>query len=444
MRLARVRRGSFRSQPREEGASAQSRAAERPKPGRGATVARTGRPAERPIRGVPGSRPGRRKAPRVRASREAKRPVAASGCNQHLYSPPARVHVLETAKRLERGRAAVQGEIGGHGTTFGPSLVAGAVRARHGLEDVELSAEASTLLIEPGADAVESKDRRVFAGRVGAKLGGRYLAFDAARGWGSKPASDAARGRAAGGSAAGGSTTSAYPRPGSRREEDARSVSRDHERPHQWLPSVAPEPERPPLPGTIPHQHLLPVLEDPATEAHLELASCVPLQRDRPFFEPFRRRGACGLPSLERGPGLRDRRPLPRRTEAEALRDQALREVPGLHVVARRGPEGGPRPDHLLPASGAGITRPVGLPLVHERKLHRPPAGKAGPAIVSCDPGGLHTTADCTRGRPSAAASEDVLFGDPASVIEPPGGSSGTSWSTARSAWRPEPPHSFR
>ncbi len=96
--------------------------------------------------------------------------------------------MLETAKRLDRGRTAVQGEIGGHGVPFGPSLVAGAVRARHGLEDVELSAEASTLLIEPGAEAVESKERRVFAGRVGAKLGGRYLAVDGGLGGGTSAA----------------------------------------------------------------------------------------------------------------------------------------------------------------------------------------------------------------------------------------------------------------
>jgi hypothetical protein len=106
------------------------------------------------------------------------------GCNRHVYSPPARIQALESAQRLERGRTAVQGEFGAHQAVFGPTLMGGAVRARHGLEEVELSAEASTLLVQPGESSAAGTDKRIFTGRLGAKIGGGNFAGDGGLGGG--------------------------------------------------------------------------------------------------------------------------------------------------------------------------------------------------------------------------------------------------------------------
>lgn len=75
--------------------------------------------------------------------------LMASGCTTHLYSPPARLVPLETSAVLPRGATGIQGEVGGGGGLFGPTLFAGSLRVRRAVtEQIEIVSEGNLLLVE--------------------------------------------------------------------------------------------------------------------------------------------------------------------------------------------------------------------------------------------------------------------------------------------------------
>lgn len=104
--------------------------------------------------------------------------LALSGCTTHLFSPPARLAPLETSAVLPKGATGVQGEAGGGGGLFGPSLFTGSLRVRRAIvEQVEIVAEGNLLMID-GSHGAPSL-------RVGVKYAPiLHLAFTAGMGGG--------------------------------------------------------------------------------------------------------------------------------------------------------------------------------------------------------------------------------------------------------------------
>jgi hypothetical protein len=71
------------------------------------------------------------------------------GCQHHIYSPPGRVMPLQSVAPLPAGDTALTLEGGPHGAVFGPELLSGALRARHGLgHEVDGIVEASVLHVQ--------------------------------------------------------------------------------------------------------------------------------------------------------------------------------------------------------------------------------------------------------------------------------------------------------
>jgi hypothetical protein len=94
--------------------------------------------------------------------------IALAGCNSTLYSPPARPMPLESAATLPAGDIGLQVEGGVHGRAFGPTILAGSARVRHGLaRDLELAVDASALHV--GVEAGHHP-RAIYSARGGAKV----------------------------------------------------------------------------------------------------------------------------------------------------------------------------------------------------------------------------------------------------------------------------------
>ncbi len=92
------------------------------------------------------------------------------GCTPYLHSPPATTFPLESAKVLNDGEWGIQGEIGGGGRVFGPTMITGVVRARHGLgHNLELSIQGSAIGITGDPEWTSDAHRGVYAGRLGIK-----------------------------------------------------------------------------------------------------------------------------------------------------------------------------------------------------------------------------------------------------------------------------------
>jgi len=91
------------------------------------------------------------------------------GCDHHAFSPPARALPLETVAPLSAGATGIQLEGGGHEeAAWGPSLVSGTARVRHGVgEDTDLSVEATVLHVMGQSTAGTNPDAGM--ARVGVK-----------------------------------------------------------------------------------------------------------------------------------------------------------------------------------------------------------------------------------------------------------------------------------
>lgn len=95
--------------------------------------------------------------------------LLATGCNHHVFSPPARALPLESVAPVGKGRVGVGLEGALHGAVFGPSASSGSGRVRvspH--EDVDVAVEGHVIHIdgEPAANI----DQNAYAVRVGAKF----------------------------------------------------------------------------------------------------------------------------------------------------------------------------------------------------------------------------------------------------------------------------------
>jgi hypothetical protein len=108
--------------------------------------------------------------------------VAASGCNRHVFSPPARIGVLESAATVGQGRTGVQVEGSDNGSLLGPDVTTGTLQGRHGISrSVDLSLSSSFVHIKGGAH----ENPNALTHRAGAKLGvARWFAVDAGLGAG--------------------------------------------------------------------------------------------------------------------------------------------------------------------------------------------------------------------------------------------------------------------
>jgi hypothetical protein len=94
-----------------------------------------------------------------------------AGCNSTLFSPPARPMPLESAATLPLGDTGIQVEGGSHGRMFGPDLLSGTVRVRHGIaEDVDVAAEVSTMHVAVHPEVPISTSTFIHAARGGAKV----------------------------------------------------------------------------------------------------------------------------------------------------------------------------------------------------------------------------------------------------------------------------------
>ncbi len=92
-----------------------------------------------------------------------------TGCNSTLFSPPARPMPLESAATLPRGDTGIQLEGGTHGRTFGPDVLSGTLRIRHGLsEDVDVSTDVSAMHVDVAPNAKVSSF--IYAARGAAKV----------------------------------------------------------------------------------------------------------------------------------------------------------------------------------------------------------------------------------------------------------------------------------
>ncbi|OJY25749.1 MAG: hypothetical protein BGO98_34585 [Myxococcales bacterium 68-20] len=93
------------------------------------------------------------------------------GCNSTVFSPPARPMPLESAATLPMGDTGIQVEGGTHGRIFGPDLLSGTVRVRHGIaEDVDATGEVSAMHVDVHPDVPTSTSTFVHAARGGAKV----------------------------------------------------------------------------------------------------------------------------------------------------------------------------------------------------------------------------------------------------------------------------------
>ncbi len=95
-----------------------------------------------------------------------------AGCTPRVYSPPARALPMEAPASIGDGQTALQLEGGMSGMTFGPSLLHGTARVRHGLsEELEMSGEANIVGVVIGDDDYEETDahRGIYSARFGLK-----------------------------------------------------------------------------------------------------------------------------------------------------------------------------------------------------------------------------------------------------------------------------------
>jgi hypothetical protein len=93
----------------------------------------------------------------------------ATGCNHSVFSPPARAVPLESAATLPRGDTGVALEGAHSGTIFGPEVLSGAARIRHGVsEGLDVSAEATLMRLSGTPAPAADVSRNVYAGRIGA------------------------------------------------------------------------------------------------------------------------------------------------------------------------------------------------------------------------------------------------------------------------------------
>lgn len=94
--------------------------------------------------------------------------LVATGCASTVYSPPAEFAPLDAPATLADGEHALGFEGGASARVFGPDIVTGSARYRHGLDDgLELDASGSVAWVL--GDAAEDTFRGILAGRVGLK-----------------------------------------------------------------------------------------------------------------------------------------------------------------------------------------------------------------------------------------------------------------------------------
>lgn len=92
-------------------------------------------------------------------------------CSRNVYTPPARVAVLEPAPTAGRGQTQLVGQFGTHGDLFGPTLTAGGVGVRHGLsERLDLVGDAAFGVISDDEEDFD-ENGRIGMGRAGVKYG---------------------------------------------------------------------------------------------------------------------------------------------------------------------------------------------------------------------------------------------------------------------------------
>lgn len=97
---------------------------------------------------------------------------ATAGCNRHVYSPPARVLPIETARTARADVTGVAIDTGPSGALFGPSLWSGTGRVRRSVAPgTDVVAEGTVLVVTSTDDdeGVTAPHRGVYVLRAGVK-----------------------------------------------------------------------------------------------------------------------------------------------------------------------------------------------------------------------------------------------------------------------------------
>lgn len=113
--------------------------------------------------------------------------LGATGCNRHIFSPPARTVPLDAPRVLNPGETAINVTGSQTSSVFDADLNGGTVGVRRGLtERVELQAEASGYRVSTNEETRANISRNAVAGRVGTKVGliGRHASAFAGLGGG--------------------------------------------------------------------------------------------------------------------------------------------------------------------------------------------------------------------------------------------------------------------
>ncbi len=114
--------------------------------------------------------------------------LVATGCQAHIFSPPANLAPMESVAVAQQGEIRIGGFVSVQTLGFGPDAVLGSLKARHGIgNDFEIGLDANLAGIN--SDKMSNKDdfnNKVFTSRVGGKWSpmGNYFALTAGVGGG--------------------------------------------------------------------------------------------------------------------------------------------------------------------------------------------------------------------------------------------------------------------
>jgi hypothetical protein len=94
-----------------------------------------------------------------------------AGCNNAVFSPPARAIPLESAATLPRGDTGIQAEGSLNPEVLGPNVFAGSVRVRHGVaDDVDVEVGGTAMHVDADTKPSVPVSTSIYAVRGGAKI----------------------------------------------------------------------------------------------------------------------------------------------------------------------------------------------------------------------------------------------------------------------------------
>lgn len=97
--------------------------------------------------------------------------LGSTGCERHLYSPPAQYAPLDAPRVLAPGETAVRGQASQTDSVLDGSVVGGTIGVRRGVApSVEIAGEATGARVRGGDDIAREPSRTIVSGRVSTKV----------------------------------------------------------------------------------------------------------------------------------------------------------------------------------------------------------------------------------------------------------------------------------